>query len=163
MLTPTGVSLITQVLYFLVFITRYLDVFWVPPWIYWWNFFLKNVYIWTSVYIIYAMMRRYARTREREKAWRLAAYILVGSAVVGPLASVMYINWYLKSSTGFVECLWAFSIVLESICVIPQLLLLRQTNVPTVIDSYYLVTLGAYRGFYVLNWVRLNCMGFYVF
>lgn len=49
--------------------------------------------------------------------------------------------------------LWAFSIILESVCVLPQLLLLRQTNVPTVIDSYYLVTLGSYRAFYILNWI----------
>jgi hypothetical protein len=48
---------------------------------------------------------------------------------------------------------WDFSQVLESVCVLPQLLLLRQTTVPTVIDSFYLVTLGAYRGLYVINWI----------
>jgi hypothetical protein len=48
---------------------------------------------------------------------------------------------------------WVFSIILESVCVLPQLLLLRQTTVPTVIDSFYLVTLGSYRGFYILNWM----------
>jgi hypothetical protein len=37
--------------------------------------------------------------------------------------------------------------------VIPQLLLLRQTTVPTVLDSFYLVTLGAYRFLYILNWI----------
>ena len=36
---------------------------------------------------------------------------------------------------------------------IPQLLLLRQTTVPTVIDSFYLVTLGTYRFLYILNWI----------
>lgn len=36
---------------------------------------------------------------------------------------------------------------------LPQLLLLRQTTVPTVIDSYYLLALGSYRGFYILNWI----------
>jgi hypothetical protein len=39
------------------------------------------------------------------------------------------------------------------VCILPQLLLLRQTTVPTVIDSYYLVTLGSYRAFYILNWI----------
>jgi hypothetical protein len=43
--------------------------------------------------------------------------------------------------------------MLESVCVLPQLLLLRQTTVPTVIDSYYLLTLGVYRGLYILNWI----------
>lgn len=31
--------------------------------------------------------------------------------------------------------------------------MLRQTSVPTVIDSFYLVTLGSYRFFYILNWL----------
>ncbi len=48
---------------------------------------------------------------------------------------------------------WVFSIILESVCVLPQLLLLRQTSVPTVIDSFYLLTLGSYRGLYILNWM----------
>jgi ER lumen protein retaining receptor len=30
---------------------------------------------------------------------------------------------------------------------------LRQTSVPTVIDSYYLTLLGSYRGLYILNWI----------
>jgi ER lumen protein retaining receptor len=47
-----------------------------------------------------------------------------------------------------------FSEILESVCVLPQLLLLRQTTVPTVIDSYYLVCLGSYRAFYILNWIQ---------
>lgn len=38
-------------------------------------------------------------------------------------------------------------------CVLPQLLLLRQTTVPTVIDSYYLACLGSYRALYILNWM----------
>lgn len=33
------------------------------------------------------------------------------------------------------------------------MLLLRQTTVPTVIDSFYLVTLGTYRFLYILNWI----------
>lgn len=32
-------------------------------------------------------------------------------------------------------------------------MLLRQTTVPTVIDSFYLVTLGSYRALYCLNWL----------
>lgn len=51
------------------------------------------------------------------------------------------------------QILWVFSIILESVCVLPQLLLLRQTSVPTVIDSFYLITLGSYRGLYILNWI----------
>lgn len=49
--------------------------------------------------------------------------------------------------------MWVFSQILEAFCVLPQLLLLRQTTVPTVIDSYYLVALGSYRVLYFLNWI----------
>ena len=52
-----------------------------------------------------------------------------------------------------IKVFWIFSIILESVCVLPQLILLRQTDVPTVIDSFYLLTLGSYRAFYIFNWI----------
>jgi hypothetical protein len=55
--------------------------------------------------------------------------------------------------TFLCQAIWAFSIILESVCILPQLLLLRQTSVPTVIDSYYLIMLASYRGLYILNWI----------
>lgn len=48
--------------------------------------------------------------------------------------------------------MWVFSEILESGCILPQLLLLRQTTVPTVINSFYLLALGSYRALYILNW-----------
>ncbi|KNG48952.1 er lumen protein retaining receptor [Stemphylium lycopersici] len=150
-----GVSLITQVLYALVFSTRYLDIFTSSAtkdvW-HTWNFSLKIFYTLSSLYIIFLMTSVYARTREREKAWKFGMYCLLGSVVIAPF-------WYLifKSTlighSSFLKFLWVFSEILESVCVIPQLLLLRQTTVPTVIDSFYLVALGTYRFLYVLNWI----------
>ena len=145
-----GVSLITQMLYTGVFITRYLDLFWTPPSNSMWNFILKNFYILSSLYIIFLMMKVYARTREREKAWKLGAYCLGGSMLLAPMATAVTQR---KDFSFIIEMLWTFSIILESVCVIPQLLLLRQTTVPTVIDSFYLLTLGSYRAFYILNWI----------
>ncbi|KAI9849397.1 MAG: hypothetical protein M1838_000170 [Thelocarpon superellum] len=144
-----GVSLITQGLYVLVFVTRYLDLFWVPPSVAWWNFVLKIFYICSSIYVIVLMMRVYPRTREREKAWKLGGACLGGALVAAPLVTLIFE----RSHTGLVKVLWSFSEVLESVCVLPQLLLLRQTTVPTVIDSFYLLALGTYRAFYILNWI----------
>ncbi len=151
-LNRPGVSLITQMLYALVFVTRYLNIFWTSPsesTLAVWNFVLKNFYILSSFYIIFVMMRVYARTREREKAWRLGAYCLAGSVILAPIITVISDH----TLTRFTQVLWSFSIILESVCVVPQLLLLRQTTVPTVIDSFYLLTLGSYRAFYILNWI----------
>ncbi|KAK5108144.1 hypothetical protein LTR62_008740 [Meristemomyces frigidus] len=130
-----GVSLLTQLLYIAVFSTRYLDLLWVPPWWSWWNFVLKLFYISSSGYIVFVMMRVFARTREKEYGWKLASWSVAFSAVGAPVV------------------LWTFSILLESLAILPQLLLLRQTSVPTVLDSFYLVTLGSYRFFYILNWL----------
>ncbi|CZT22453.1 related to endoplasmic reticulum retention receptor [Ramularia collo-cygni] len=151
-----GVSLLTQLLYILVFGSRYLDLFWVPPSVNLWNFVLKICYISSSAYIVFIMMRVFARTREKEYGWKLAIWSLVGSTVGAPIVCLLFEGWV---RCGFSELLWTFSIILESVCVLPQLLLLRQTNVPTVLDSFYLVTLGTYRFFYILNWVVLLFTG----
>lgn len=86
----TGVSLITQALYVMVFITRYLDLFWVAPGDNMWNFVLKNFYILSSLYIIFLMMRVYARTREREKAWKFGAACMTGSVVAAPFIMMIF-------------------------------------------------------------------------
>lgn len=52
---------------------------------------------------------------------------------------------------------WTFSIILESLAVLPQISLLRYTAIPTAITSYYLLALGIYRALYIPNWiVRYN-------
>jgi hypothetical protein len=157
-----GVSFLTQSFYAIVFITRYLDIFTTKPlsvtehgdvskFVLVWNFILKLFYITSSLYILFLMLKVYTRSREREKAWKLSAYCLAFSLVMPPIVVPWARHW-----AGFTlgETIWAFSIVLESVCVLPQLLLLRQTNVPTVIDSFYLLALGSYRGFYILNWIE---------
>ncbi|MCJ1437425.1 hypothetical protein MMC27_006812 [Xylographa pallens] len=92
----------------------------------------------------------YARTREREKAWKFGGACLSGSIIAAPFVMMIFER---KEHWSFMEVLWTFSLILESVCVLPQLLLLRQTTVPTVIDSFYLLTLGSYRAFYILNWI----------
>ncbi|KUL88465.1 hypothetical protein ZTR_05441 [Talaromyces verruculosus] len=152
-----GVSLLTQVLYAFVFLTRYLDLFRATQWTsdHAYNIFFKLFYIFSSIYIIVAMTYVFPRTREREKSWKLATWCVLGALVGAPIALGIYAAAS-KSSYPyhwFTETCWAFSIILESVCVLPQLLLLRQTTVPTVIDSYYLVALGSYRALYILNWL----------
>ncbi|KAK3996803.1 ER lumen protein retaining receptor-domain-containing protein [Cladorrhinum sp. PSN332] len=141
-----GVSLLTQILYALVFITRYTDLFQEA---YAWNYFFKVFYLLSTFYTISIMRFVYPRTREREKAWKMGAAILLGSLILSPFVMLILES---NGVWGFTEMLWVFSQVLESVCVLPQLLLLRQTTVPTVITSFYIVFLGAYRGLYLVNW-----------
>lgn len=109
-------------------------------------------YTCSSFYIIFLMTSVYARTREREKAWKFGMYCLLA-----PIAITPFWYWLFHDTvTGryaFLKVMWVFSEILEAGAVVPQLLLLRQTTVPTVLDSFYLVALGSYRLLYVLNWI----------
>ncbi|KAJ5774277.1 ER lumen protein retaining receptor [Penicillium paradoxum] len=97
------------------------------------------------------MMKVYPRTRERERAWKLGLWSVIGAVILTPF-SILLLDKEIYLPL-ILEYPWAFSVILESVCVLPQLLLLRQTTVPTVIDSYYLLALGSYRAFYILNWI----------
>jgi glucose-6-phosphate-specific signal transduction histidine kinase len=91
--TCTGVSLLTQILYALVFVTRYLDLFRASGWNNAYNPFFKIFYILSSFYIILLMMKMYPRTREKERAWKLALISVGGSLVLAPF--VLINNKYL--------------------------------------------------------------------
>jgi hypothetical protein len=49
--------------------------------------------------------------------------------------------------------LWAFSIWLESVAILPQLFMLQRTGEAETITTHYLFALGAYRGLYIPNWI----------
>ena len=53
----------------------------------------------------------------------------------------------------FAEILWSFSIFLESVAILPQLFLLQRTGEAETITTHYLAALGAYRAFYIPNWI----------
>ncbi|KAK7743539.1 hypothetical protein SLS53_004073 [Cytospora paraplurivora] len=142
-----GVSFITQALYCVVFLARYTDLF-DPQGFY--NTTFKIFYILSSFYIMGVMQWVFPRTRERELSWKLGAACLFGSFLLSPFTMMLFQD---KVQWTMFYWLWNTSYILESICVLPQLLLLRQTTVPTVIDSYYLLALGLYRGLYIVGWI----------
>lgn len=49
--------------------------------------------------------------------------------------------------------LWAFSIWLESVAILPQLFMLQRTGEAETITTHYLFALGAYRALYIPNWI----------
>lgn len=103
-----GVSLITQALYALVFCTRYLDIFTssatADGW-HTWNFTLKIFYTLSSLYIIFLMTSVYARTREREKAWKFGLYCLAGAIVMAPFWYLIFQKWIIRHNTFMGVCM----------------------------------------------------------
>ena len=79
--------MITQILYAVVFCSRYTDLF---SETYAWNIFFKIFYILSSIYIIAIMRWQFPRTRERETAWKLGGAALVGSLIGSPFAMLIF-------------------------------------------------------------------------
>lgn len=51
------------------------------------------------------------------------------------------------------EILWAFSLWLESVAILPQLFMLQRTGEAETITTHYLAALGIYRALYIPNWI----------
>lgn len=51
------------------------------------------------------------------------------------------------------QILWAFSIWLESVAILPQLFMLQRTGEAETITTHYLFALGIYRALYIPNWL----------
>jgi hypothetical protein len=112
LLYGTGVSLLTQLLYAVVFVTRYLDLLNPETWsirtygkAVIWNVSFKLFFITSALYTIFIMMKVFPRTRERERAWKLGTYSVIISIVLSPIAILIFErkfppHWFLEVSNG---------------------------------------------------------------
>ncbi|KAJ5907989.1 hypothetical protein N7495_000671 [Penicillium taxi] len=139
----SGLSFKSQVLYLLVFVTRYLDLFWTMfDSLYLTTF--KLLFIGSSAYIIYLMVNDYKPTHDPNLDTFKVQYLLGISAI---LALLFPRNYTIS------EILWTFSIWLESVAILPQLFMLQRTGEADTITTHYLFSLGIYRALYIPNWL----------
>lgn len=155
-----GVSLKSQVLYVIIFTTRYLDIFWNTLSLY--NTVMKLIFLASSYAIVYLMQYKYRHSYDKEHDSFRILFLIIPSFVlalfihsettiseVGPLSG-------LKSreiNSLLAQILWTFSIYLEAVAILPQLFLLQRTGEVETLTSHYIVALGGYRFFYILNWI----------
>lgn len=139
----SGLSFKSQVLYLIVFVTRYLDLFWTfTDSIY--NTVFKILFIGSSTYTIYLMLNDYKPTQDPNTDTFKVEYLLGFSA----LLAILFPQQYTIS-----EILWTFSIWLESVAILPQLFMLQRTGEADTITTHYLFALGIYRALYIPNWI----------
>mmetsp|Transcript_15601 Transcript_15601/g.25844 ORF Transcript_15601/g.25844 Transcript_15601/m.25844 type:complete len:226 (+) Transcript_15601:125-802(+) len=140
--SPGGISLKSQELYAIVFITRYLDIFYNFASIY--NYVMKLIFLGASGAIVYIMRVRhgshYDRTQEKLETW----YFLVPCFVLALIINHRF---------TVTEVLWTFSIYLEAVAIVPQLFLLQATGEAENLTADYVFCLGAYRALYLGNWI----------
>ncbi|CAI4217341.1 unnamed protein product [Parascedosporium putredinis] len=137
----SGISFKSQSLYLLVYVTRYLDIFWTKSA---YNLIFKILFISSQGYIIYLMTTTYKPTQDPSTDTFRVQYLLAAAAVLGIILPYSY---------SIMEILWAFSIWLESVAILPQLFMLQRTGEAETITTHYLFALGLYRALYIPNWV----------
>lgn len=139
-----GLSLKTQELYAVVFVTRYLDLF--SSFISVYNTVMKLIFISSSFCIIWYMRqhRIVAQTYDRDQDTFRVQFLLLPSFLLA-----LAINQQFTA----VEVLWTFSIYLEAVAILPQLVLLQRTYNVDTLTSNYVFLLGAYRTLYIFNWL----------
>ncbi|KAE8159936.1 ER lumen protein retaining receptor-domain-containing protein [Aspergillus tamarii] len=139
----SGLSFKSQALYLMVFVTRYLDLFWAfSESLY--NTTFKILFIGSSAYIIYLMLNDYKPTHDPNIDTFKVQYLLGA----GILLALLFPHDYSVS-----EILWTFSIWLESVAILPQLFMLQRTGEADTITTHYLFALGLYRALYIPNWI----------
>jgi len=145
-----GISVKTQELRLLVFVTRYLDLFTTFYSLY--NSILKIAYIVATIGIL-AMIKTdpiksvYNSDQDSFPHWKFA---------VAPCAVIAFLTHLIV--TGFarfniMELLWTFSIYLESIAILPQLLVVQKYRIVENLTGKFILFLGLYRFFYLINWI----------
>lgn len=143
-----GVSLKTQELFLLVFLTRYLDLFTTFYSLY--NSVMKVLYISSTAYIVY--MIRYKEPYKSKYDSSQDSFLHMKFAVL-PCAILAIITEIVKGEYDFVEFLWTFSIYLEAVAIVPQLITLQRFREVENLTSHYIFLIGIYRALYILNWI----------
>ncbi|KAK9867717.1 hypothetical protein WJX84_010987 [Apatococcus fuscideae] len=139
-----GISLKTQELYAVVFVCRYLDLF--TRWVSLYNTIMKIIFLASSFTIIY-LMRYHGSIRftyDKQQDTFRVVFVLVPAAV---LALLLHQEW------SIIEVLWTFSIYLEAVAILPQLVMLQRGQNIDNLTGNYVFLLGAYRALYLLNWI----------
>ncbi|KAK1327185.1 ER lumen protein retaining receptor [Acorus calamus] len=139
-----GISLKTQELYVVVFATRYLDLF--TKYISFYNTVMKLVFLGSSIGIVWYM--RYHKvvkqTYNREDDTFRYLFLVVPCFVLA-----LFVNYEFTP----IEVLWTFSLYLEAVAILPQLVLLQRSRNIDNLTGNYVFLLGAYRALYLINWI----------
>jgi len=146
-----GLSGKSQVLYFVVFMTRYLDLF--SNFISIYNTVMKVVYIALSFATCYFIYGKFKSSHNKDDDRFRMIFIIVPAAGLAALV---------HHSATPMELAWTFSVYLEAVAIMPQLQMIAETGEAETITSHYLLMMGLYRVFYLINWMyRFKTEGYY--
>jgi hypothetical protein len=112
-----------------------------------WNFTLKIVFVATSWTIVWMMRTRLKASYNREYDSFRQLF------VVAPCVAVALLTALVRGDWAPFELLWSFSLWLEALAILPQLVMLQRTGEHEQFTLNYIFCLGLYRALYLVNWV----------
>ncbi|ERE76351.1 delphilin-like protein [Cricetulus griseus] len=148
---PSSISGKSQLLFALVFTTRYLDLF--TSFISLYNTSMKLIYIACSYATVYLIYMKFKATYDGNHDTFRVEFLVV------PVGGLSFL---VNHDFSPLEILWTFSIYLESVAILPQLFMISKTGEAETITTHYLFFLGLYRALYLVNWIwRFYFEGFF--
>merc|ERR1719378_675171 len=143
--SAAGISLKTQEMFLMVFVFRYLDLF--TNFVSVYNTTMKILYIGLSGYIVHMIRNKepWKSTNDRSQdSFQHYKFAVLPCFVLA---------CFLNEGYSLIEILWAFSVYLEALAILPQLIVLQRYGVVDNLASNYVFLLGAYRALYIANWI----------
>lgn len=140
--SAAGISGKSQILFAIVYVTRYLDVF--TNFVSLYNTGMKILFVATSCATVFLIYKKFRATYDGHTDTFKMEFVLLPCLLLSLVANYSFTT---------LEVLWAFSIYLEAVAILPQLFLVAKTGEAENITSHYLFALGSYRALYILNWV----------
>ncbi|KAL5242646.1 hypothetical protein ACI65C_010056 [Semiaphis heraclei] len=137
-----GISAKSQILFAIVYTTRYLDVF--TYFISLYNSVCKVVFLSLSYGTLYLMFYTFKTTYDYKYDRFRILYLT---------APALLLSFFITHLYTVLEFLWMFSVILESVAIVPQLLMMSRTSNNKSFISHYLFALGSYKALYFLNWI----------
>lgn len=146
-----GISGKSQVMYALVFITRYLDLFtnFVSPY----NTVMKVLFIVCTCITVYFIFFQYKDTYDsKHDTFRMEVLLILA----------LGLGFLINHDFTFMEITWTFSEYLESVLMLPQMFMIFKMGKSELPTTLYLIVIGSYRALYGINWIwRYHFEGFF--
>ncbi|KAG6793238.1 hypothetical protein POTOM_002435 [Populus tomentosa] len=128
-----GISLKTQELYALVFATRYLDIF--THYVSFYNTVMKLIFLGSSFSIVWYIRRHKLVRRSYDKDHDTFRHLFL-------VLPCLILALLIHEKFTFREVTWTFSLYLEAVAILPQLVLLQRTRNIDNLTGQYVFLLG---------------------
>ena len=148
----SGLSLKTNLLYLITYLLRYLHLrHWFKySWRILYSNIIKSIFIGYQSIMVFLIFYRFRKTYNRQYDSFPISVLLTVSGIVGFLAT-RFTYW------GYYEDLcYNISLALESVAILPQLVMTQETEDCESMTGQYIVTLGLYRFFYLIHFIILR-------